>query len=231
MSASLSSLVRKAANQFAPSNAAPGGGTAWEPYPETPDVLSRLASILPKPSRSPAPTPPAGNVTPLPRPAAPASPRPPAANPEAAKAPPKVDELPRAAVRRERLANVLSQAPKPAPRAAVIDPSKLPVSTPQYLRELDSFSRTHARDEISKAVLNVAPSEVEASILMAARLRGRYLARVLDATQPSKRGFGEAEAKELAKLREMAEEAQRGVEALRKAIESGDLAIPGLNKA
>ena len=42
--------------------------------------------------------------------------------------------------------------------------------------------------------------------------------------------LGEAETKELAKMREMSDEMQKGIEALKRAIESGELNVPGLRQ-
>ncbi len=121
--------------------------------------------------------------------------------------------------------------PKPEPKPAAVDPIRHAVSPAQYLRELAGFARGEAKSEIAKAVLTVTPTEVEAAINLSARLRGRYLARILDAGQiAAKRPFGETETKELAKMREMAEEMQKGVEALKRAIESGELNVPGLRQ-
>ncbi len=121
--------------------------------------------------------------------------------------------------------------PKPEPRPATVDPSRHAVSPAQYLRELDGFARGQAKAEIAKAVLTVTATEVEAAINLSARLRGRYLARVLDASQiATKRPFGEAETKELAKMREMSDEMQKGIDALKRANESGELSVPGLRQ-
>jgi hypothetical protein len=121
--------------------------------------------------------------------------------------------------------------PKPEPKPAAVDPSRQAVSPVQYLRELDGFARGQAKSEIAKAVMTVTATEVEAAINLSLRLRGRYLARILDAGQvAAKRPFGETETKELAKMREMSEEMQRGVEALKRAIESGEVSVPGLRQ-
>jgi hypothetical protein len=122
-------------------------------------------------------------------------------------------------------------APRPEPKPAAVDPSRQAVNPVQYLRELDGFARSQAKAEIAKAVMTVTATEVEAAINLSARLRGRYLARILDAAQTAtKRPFGETETKELTKMREMSEEMARGVEALKRAIESGELNVPGLRQ-
>ncbi|MBM3547451.1 MAG: hypothetical protein FJX54_10885 [Alphaproteobacteria bacterium] len=121
--------------------------------------------------------------------------------------------------------------PKAEPKPATVDPTRHAVNPVQYLRELDGFARSQAKAEIAKAVMTVTATEVEAAINLSARLRGRYLARILDASQiATKRPFGEAETKELTKMREMSEEMARGIEALKRAIESGELNVPGLRQ-
>lgn len=121
--------------------------------------------------------------------------------------------------------------PRAEAKPAAVDPSRHAVSPAQYLRELDGFARGEAKTEIAKAVLTVTATEVEAAINLSARLRGRYLARILDAGQAAaKRPFGETETKELAKMREMSDEMQKGVDALKHAIESGELSVPGLRQ-
>jgi hypothetical protein len=140
--------------------------------------------------------------------------------------PPRVQATLRAAARPVPTGQAKAEA-----KTASVDPTRHAVSPAQYLRELDGFSRGQARDEIAKAVMTVTPTEIESAIHLAARLRGRYLARVLDASQSStKRPFGDAETKELSRMREMADEMARGVEALKRAIEAGELNVPGLRQ-
>lgn len=140
--------------------------------------------------------------------------------------PPRVQATLKAAAR-----PVAAGQPKAEIKQAAVDPVRHAVSPAQYLRELDGFSRGEAKTEIAKAVMTVTATEIEAAINLSARLRGRYLARILDAGQAaSKRPFGETETKELAKMREMSEEMQRGVETLKRAIESGELNVPGLRQ-
>jgi hypothetical protein len=140
--------------------------------------------------------------------------------------PPRVQATIKAATRPAAMGTA-----KPEPKPAAVDPNRHAVSPAQYLRELAGFARGEAKSEIAKAVMTVTPTEVEAAINLSARLRGRYLARILDAGQiAAKRPFGETETKELAKMREMSEEMARGVEALKRAIESGELNVPGLRQ-
>jgi hypothetical protein len=140
--------------------------------------------------------------------------------------PPRVQATIKAATRPAAVA-----MPKAEAKAATVDPARHAVSPVQYLRELDGFARGQAKSEIAKAVLTVTATEVEAAINLSVRLRGRYLARILDAGQiAAKRPFGETETKELAKMREMSEEMHKGVEALKRAIESGELSVPGLRQ-
>ena len=153
----------------------------------------------------------------------------PAAQPKAKK-PDDAAAAERSAMRL-RAAQIFDAGAERSKRPATIDPARQGVSALQYLRELESFQRQQFQSEIANTVMTVTATEVEAAIRLAARLRGRYLARVLDAGAPAnKRPFGDSETKELARSREMAEEMQRGVDALRHAIETGELQIPGVRK-
>jgi len=208
MAASLAGLVRQATSSIT-------GGFAredreipgWEPYPEAANS-SRAPRAPATPREAPPPIPPRVQAT------------------LRAAAHPAATHIGAAPI------GAASTAPRPEPRpkpAATVDPARAAVSPVQYLRELDGYSRGQSKAEIAKAVLTVTATEIESAIHLSARLRGRYLARVLDAAQAgAKRPFGEAESKELARMREMSEEMQRGVEALKRAIESGDLNVPGL---
>jgi hypothetical protein len=158
----------------------------------------------------------------------------PEAAPRSADKPRSVEEGGAAAERsamRLRAAQIFEATSDRAKRPATVDPTRQAVSAPQYLRELETFQRQQFQSEIANTVMTVTASEVEGAIRLAAKLRGRYLAKVLDAGAPShKRPFGDLETKELARTREMAEEMQRGVDALRHAIETGELQIPGVRK-
>jgi hypothetical protein len=154
-------------------------------------------------------------------------------HPPKAEAPKAADEATAASrsAMRLRAAQVFEAGTDRSKRPVTVDPSRQQVSAPQYLRELDTFQRQQFQSEIANTVMTVTAAEVEAAIRLAARLRGRYLAKVLDAGAPAnKRPFGDLETKELTRSREMAEEMQRGVDALRSAIETGELMIPGVRK-
>lgn len=202
MAASLAGLVRQATSSIGNrTKEAAKEALGWEPYPEPAN-----SSQPPRPTMAPRD----------------------AALPGAAppSIPPRVQATLKAAAR-----TIPVGTPRVEPKPATVDPSRHAVSPAQYLRELDGFARGQAKAEIAKAVMTVTATEVEAAINLSARLRGRYLARVLDASQiATKRPFGEAETKELAKMREMSDEMQKGIEALKRAIESGELNVPGLRQ-
>ncbi len=202
MAASLAGLVRQATSSIGNrAKEAVKDVRGWEPYPEP-------ANSSQPPRAAAAARDAAAPQGPLPV------------------IPPRVQATLKAAGR-----TIAVGTPKPEPKPATVDPSRHAVSPAQYLRELDGFARGQAKAEIAKAVLTVTATEVEAAINLSARLRGRYLARVLDASQiATKRPFGEAETKELAKMRETSDEMQKGIEALKRAIESGELNVPGLRQ-
>ncbi|MBU0726959.1 MAG: hypothetical protein KJ904_10960 [Alphaproteobacteria bacterium] len=160
--------------------------------------------------------------------------------------PAAVESAPAPQPRRPVLRAIPDAEPAPAPRqtpAAAAAPassqaawlnapslSARGVSVPQYLRELDNFQRQHFTSEARKIVMDVSSREVEGVIVMAAKLRGRYLAKLLDAAGNGRVTVGETQMKEIQRCREMYDEAQRGIEELKLALESGEIAIPGMGR-
>ena len=63
---------------------------------------------------------------------------------------------------------------------------------------------------------------------LAARIKARYLAKLLDVGNPAKSGVQETEIKELVRYRETYEELGRGLDMLKDAIESGDVTVSGM---
>ena len=76
--------------------------------------------------------------------------------------------------------------------------------------------------------MEVNPGEVEGVAKLAARIKGRYLAKLLDMGNPAKTGVKAAEIAELTQHREIYEELSRGLDMLKVAIEAGDLSIAGM---
>lgn len=101
------------------------------------------------------------------------------------------------------------------------------VNTAQYVRELDRFAAEENRRAVADVVMDVNQSEVEGVVRHAARIKGRYLAKLLDIGNKSKSGVMEAEVGELTRYRETYEELARGLEILKSAIEAGDISVSG----
>ena len=142
---------------------------------------------------------PAGNVTPLKVPAAPVAARP--INPQAA----------------------VSLA---VPRHGNISPP--PPSIGQYLYHLNTDIRAFTRAETEHAVHTCTPAEVQRVARLLAKLKGRYLAQIVDLGSNMRGPIGEMDIANIRRAREMAEEVELGLLALRHAIESGDLPLAGV---
>ncbi|WPZ33639.1 hypothetical protein T8K17_20680 [Thalassobaculum sp. OXR-137] len=120
-------------------------------------------------------------------------------------------------------------AAKPAQRANWLHDA-MPggrVNAAQYVRELDRFASEENRRAVSDVVMEVNQSEVEGVVRHAARIKGRYLAKLLDLGNKSKSGVMEAEVSELTRYRETYEELARGLDILKSAIEAGDISVSG----
>lgn len=103
-----------------------------------------------------------------------------------------------------------------------------PVNPRQYIRELDRFHTEQNRFHTRDAVMDVASKEVERVARLAAKIRGRYIAKLLDAGNPEQAGLKEAELLELRRYRESHEELCHGLELLKSAISEGDINISGM---
>ena len=102
------------------------------------------------------------------------------------------------------------------------------VNRQQFLRELDAFQHQQFAGEARKTVMDVSAAEIEGIVIIAAKLRGRYLAKVLDAGAAGRGPVTEGEMREIARCREMYEEARRGVEELKHALEQGEILLQGV---
>ncbi|WP_323794987.1 hypothetical protein [Nisaea sp.] len=104
------------------------------------------------------------------------------------------------------------------------------VNPQQYARELDRYRNEQNRHLTQETVMEVASGELEGIAQMAAKARGRYFAKLLDAGAPRQGFLQEAEITELKFYREMYEEMTQGFEAMRDAIEAGDISVSGMSK-
>jgi hypothetical protein len=102
------------------------------------------------------------------------------------------------------------------------------VNPQQYVRELDRFHSEQNRHLTQDAVMDVASHEVERVAHLAAKVRGRYIAKLLDAGNSDQAGLKEAELHELKRYRESHEELCHGLELLKSAIADGDISVSGM---
>jgi hypothetical protein len=101
-------------------------------------------------------------------------------------------------------------------------------SAGQYIYHLNNDIRTFTRAETESAVVKCTPVEVQRVARLLAKLKGRYLAQVVDLGSLKRASIGEMDIADLKRAREMAEEVETGLAALRQAIERGDLPIDGI---
>jgi hypothetical protein len=104
-------------------------------------------------------------------------------------------------------------------------------SVGQYLCHLNHDMRNFTRAETTNAVIGASPGEIQRVVRLAAKLRGRYLAQVVDLGNPKRGPITESDIRDLSRAREMYEEIDRGLISLRNAIESGDLDLDGTTRS
>ena len=104
-------------------------------------------------------------------------------------------------------------------------------SVGQYLYHLSHDLKSYTRAETVNAVIGARPAEIQRVAKVAAKLKGRYLALVIDLGTAERGPVGEADMRELERARRMSEEAEAGLSALRAAIENGDLDLDGVRAA
>lgn len=123
------------------------------------------------------------------------------------------------------LRNLSAPRPEAAPRRARRKaPAEEAMNDQQFVRHLDHLARLSAGGEAAESA---EAWEIEEIVRRTGELRRRYLALYLD----SARGRGlptDQEVKELGRLREKAEEMERGMERLKQAILDGTVQVAGL---
>lgn len=101
-------------------------------------------------------------------------------------------------------------------------------SVGQYLYHLNADIRSFIRAETTHAVNSCTPMEVQRVARLLAKLRGRYLAQIVDLASGRRGPISEMDVADIRRAREMAEEVELGLSALRQAIKNGDLALDGV---
>jgi hypothetical protein len=121
-------------------------------------------------------------------------------------------------------------ASKPAVGSGAVV-SRIPApSVRQYLFNLTGDARRLSESEVRNAVVGVTPVEVERVARAVARLRGRYLAQVVDVGAAAQGPLTRGEIEQLRAARENYEEMEAGFTALRGAIESGEIPLEGIRR-
>ncbi len=124
-------------------------------------------------------------------------------------------------------ANPANANPSPAPLRKKGAEARTP-SIGQYLYHLQHDLKSYVRAETLNAVIGATPAEVQRVARIAAKLKGRYLATLMDLGTGEKGPVGEAEIRDLRRSREMYEEVELGLAKLREALEAGDLELDGV---
>jgi hypothetical protein len=122
-------------------------------------------------------------------------------------------------------ANANANAKAAAGRSATRTPS-----VGQYLHHLQHDLKSYIRAETVNAVIGATPGEIQRVARIVAKLKGRYLATLMDLGNATKGPIGESEVRELRRVREMYEEVELGLMRLREAVEAGDLELDGVRE-
>ena len=101
------------------------------------------------------------------------------------------------------------------------------VNARQYVVELDRFLNRQNNNLTQGVVLDVSSHEIEQVIKLSARVRGRYIAKVLDIGRSETGGLKESELLELRRHRQSCEELSLGIDILKEAIAVGDISVTG----
>ena len=99
------------------------------------------------------------------------------------------------------------------------------VNPRQYVQELDRFLNKQNGDLTKGVVLDVSSVEIEEVVKLSARVRGRYLAKLLDVGTVGRGALKESELSELRRSRQSFEELSAGIDLLKNAIANGDILV------
>ncbi len=232
-------------------------GGAWDPYPESDAPSPRTEPARDRQVRQGAPAgKPSPADQSMPRAKQTAKAPPPAANNAGSKkTAAKTQPVPQKAVTRPRgprladlgpapdavnrnvrpAAKLAARPANPAPqptrqaKSSWLDEPEAPrVNPQQYIRELEHFVSEQNRKSVRSTVMDVSSKEIEGVASTAAKIRGRYLARLLDTGTPPDGLLKHSAVEELTRYRQAYEELQRGLETLKEAIADGDVHVRGM---
>jgi len=126
---------------------------------------------------------------------------------------------------------LVREQPAAAPASPKQAPARAAARTPsvgQYIYHLQHDLKSYVRAETVNAVIGATPGEIQRVARIVAKLKGRYLATLMDLGNAHKGPIGDSEVRELRRAREMYEEVELGLTRLREAIEAGDLELDGV---
>ena len=126
---------------------------------------------------------------------------------------------------------LVREQPAAAPANPKQTPARAAARTPsvgQDIYHLQHDLKSYVRAETVNAVIGATPGEIQRVARIVAKLKGRYLATLMDLGNVHKGPVGDSEVRELRRAREMYEEVELGLTRRREAIEAGDLELDGV---
>ena len=101
------------------------------------------------------------------------------------------------------------------------------ITAQQYVSELDRFLSRQNEYLTKKVVLGVSSVEIERLVKLSAKVRGRYIAKLLDLGGDGHLVLKESELIDLRRTRESHEELLAGLNVLKNAISNGEITVSG----
>jgi len=101
------------------------------------------------------------------------------------------------------------------------------ITAQQYVSELDRFLSRQNEHLTKKVVLGVSSIEIERLVKLSAKVRGRYIAKLLDLGGDGHLVLKESELIDLRRTRESHEELLAGLNVLKNAISNGEINVSG----
>ena len=101
------------------------------------------------------------------------------------------------------------------------------ITAQQYVSELDRFLSRQNEHLTKKVVLGVSSVEIERLVKLSAKVRGRYIAKLLDLGGDGHLVLKESELIDLRRTRESHEELLAGLKVLKNAISNGEITVSG----
>ena len=104
---------------------------------------------------------------------------------------------------------------------------KSTITAQQYVSELDRFLTKQNEHLTKKVVLGVSSVEIARLVKLSAKVRGRYIAKLLDLGGDGHLVLKESELIDLRRTRESHEELLAGLNVLKNAISNGEIIVSG----